>query len=276
MATDAYITSNGLKIHLLILEDQKTSPVIIFVHASGFYAQHYMEFLTLLNQRGFNVIGLDLEGHGKSEGERGDFTFKEVVRNIYDTTTYAIENYGSRVGIMGTSQGGIATFYSLSADKRLKSGVCHCAAILSERQSDCILPTRGRILKPFVKLFGRLHFIKFNLWTYINRYTFYLQPEKLKALKKDPYFVKSYTLRSLHSLATASPPEKIENIKTPIMFIHPETDGIFPMEYMRSLYDKLTCPKRFEVIPGMKHMFLEENPGAVIDILDKWFTETLK
>ncbi|MDD4907816.1 MAG: alpha/beta fold hydrolase [Candidatus Omnitrophica bacterium] len=276
MAKDAYINSSGLKIHLLILEDQKDSPVIIFVHASGFYAQHYIELLTLLNQRGFNVIGVDLEGHGKSEGKRGDFTFKEVVGNIYDTTTYAIENYNGRIGIIGTSQGGMASFYALSADKRLKSGCCHCAAILSERQSDCILPIRGRILKPFVKLFGKLHFLKLNLWTYIDRYTFYLKPERLRALKKDPYFVRSYTMRSLHSLATAGPPKKIEAIKTPIMFIHPDNDGIFPMEYMRSLFDKLTCYKRFEVIPGMKHMFLEEHPEAAIDTIDKWFKETLK
>lgn len=226
-AKDAYITSIGIKIHLLILEDQKTSPVIIFVHASGFSAQHYMEFLILLNQRGFNVIGVDLEGHGKSGGKRGDFSFKEVVTNVYDTITYAIENYGSRVGIIGTSQGGIAVFYSLASDKRLKSGICHCAAIISERQSD------GSKLKRFV-------------------------------------------LRSLYSLATDSPPEKIGDIKTPIMFIHPDNDGIFPMEYMRSLYDKLTCLKRFEVIPGMKHMFLEEHPGTAIDIVDKWFKETLK
>ncbi len=276
MAKDAYITSNGLKIHLLILEDKKTSPVVIFVHASGFYAQHYIQFLTMLNERGFNVIGVDLEGHGKSEGKRGDFTFKEVVANIYDTVTFARENYNDSIGVMGTSQGGMACFYSLAADKRLKSGVCHCAAILSERQSECILPVRGKILKPFVKILGRLHFLRMNLWAYIDRYTFYVKQEKLRDLKKDPYFVRSYTFRSLHSLATASPPEKIENIKTPIMFLHPENDGIFPMEYMRSIFDKLTCVKRFEVVPGMKHMFLEENPGIAIDVVDKWFKETLK
>jgi len=277
MAKDAYITSNGIKIHLLILESQPNSPVLIFLHATGFYAEYYNTLLTLLNERGFTVIGLDLQGHGRSEGKRGDFILLEAVQNVRDTVTFAIKNYNDKVGIIGTSQGGIISLYSLCSDKRLKSAVCHCAAILSERQADCIIPARAKILKHIVRLAGRFtKRMRMNLWTYIDRYTFYIESQKLKDLKKDPLFVRTYTVRSLYSLATSSPPGKIENIKTPVMFIHPECDGIFPVEYIRSIFDKLTCHKRFEIIPGMRHMFLAENPDTAIDILDSWLKETLK
>jgi len=277
MAKDVYITSNGIKIHLFILEAQVASPVIIFIHATGFYAQYYIDLLSMLNQRGFTVIGVDLQGHGRSEGRRGDFTIPEAVQNIRDVTSFAIQNYNDRIGIFGTSQGGIITFYALGVDTRLKSAMCQGAAILSEKQAACILPRRGKILKYFVLTIGRfIKWFRIYLWAYIDRHTFYVEEKRLKELGQDPLFVRTYTFRSLHSLATSPPPYKIENIKTPVMFIHAENDGIFPLSYMRSLYDKLTCSRKLEVIPGEKHMFLVEHPAAAIDIIDQWFKETLK
>jgi pimeloyl-ACP methyl ester carboxylesterase len=278
MAKDVYITSNALKIHLLIFESPSPdSPVIVFIHATGFYAQYYSDLLSLLNQRGFTVIGMDLQGHGKSEGRRGDFTIKEVVQNVRDVVTFAIQNYSGNVGIFGASQGGIITFYVLGVDTRIKSAVCQGAAVLSERQADCILPRRGKILKRLVLVFGRFtKRLRLTLWSYIDRHTFYVEEKRLKELGNDPFFVRTYTFRSLHSLATSSPPSKIEDIKTPVMFIQPENDGIFPLPYIRSLYDKLACFKKLEVIPGEKHMFLVEHPGVAVDIIAKWFKETLK
>jgi alpha-beta hydrolase superfamily lysophospholipase len=277
---EEHIRSRGLRLHLDVYQREDDVPTILFVPGTGSHARCYAEFLFQLHRQGFRVVGIDLQGHGLSEGVRGSFTIEELVENIYDVTTWAVERYGEKVGIGGSSLGGILTFYAVANDARLKSAVCHNVAVLSE--PDCLRVTRApkalRTILPLSRLGARLlPELRLTIWLYLDLQAITDEPRILEAFVDDPLTMQALPLRSIVSQSQAPPTKPIEEIKTPTMVLHAEGDRIFPLDYCRAIYDRLTCRKRFELIPGTDHLvfappYLDLSLPPVAD----WFRETLR
>jgi alpha-beta hydrolase superfamily lysophospholipase len=276
---EEHVGSRELRLHLDVYEREDSVPTILFVPGTGAHARCYAEFLFQLHGQGFRVVGIDLQGHGLSEGVRGSFTVEELVENIYDVTTWAIERYGERVSVSGSSLGGILAFYAAANDPRLKSAVCHNVAVLSE--PDCLRPTRApnllQTILPLSRLAARLlPKLRLTVWLYLDPQAITDAPRLLETFVDDPLTMQALPLRSIVSQSQAAPARTIEKIETPIMILHAERDCIFPLDYCQAIYDRLTCPKRFELIPGADHLvfappYLNRSLPPVAD----WFRETL-
>jgi hypothetical protein len=65
---ETYIDANGYKLHLIIGSAGKHAPTLVFIPGTTAYAKVYYQFLYDMYRRGFNVIGFDPRGHGKSSG----------------------------------------------------------------------------------------------------------------------------------------------------------------------------------------------------------------
>src|SRR5688500_17842575 len=55
---------------------------VVFVGGLSNHALGYADFQYQLSRRGWNVVGVDLRGHGRSSGKRGDFTIEMVVEDL--------------------------------------------------------------------------------------------------------------------------------------------------------------------------------------------------
>ena len=79
MLKHSFIDCRGTPLHLAIYETGSDAPAIIFIHGMSMHAGSYIDtlpgadFLGALSGQGFNVIGIDLQGHGRSGGPRGSF-----------------------------------------------------------------------------------------------------------------------------------------------------------------------------------------------------------
>jgi alpha-beta hydrolase superfamily lysophospholipase len=276
---EEYVGSRGLRLHLDVYQREDEAPTVLFVPGTGAHARCYAEFLFRLHTQGFRVVGIDLQGHGLSEGVRGSFTIEELAENIYDVTTWAVERYGKNVGISGSSLGGILAFYAVANDPRLRSAVCHNVAVLSEL--DCLRLTRApnllRTILPLGRLAARLlPELRLTIWLYLAPQVITEDPRILEIFIDDPLTLQTLPLRSIVSQSQAEPARPIEEIETSIMVLHAEGDRIFPLDYCRAIYDRLTCPKRFELIPGADHLvfappYLERSLPPLAD----WFRKTL-
>jgi fermentation-respiration switch protein FrsA (DUF1100 family) len=112
---------------------------------------------------------------------------------------------------------------------------------------------------------------------YLNPQTMTDEPRVLETFVDDPLTLQDLPLRSLISQSEAAPARRIEEIETPIMVLHAEGDRIFPLDYCRTIYDRLTCPKRFELIPEADHLvFAPPYLDRSLPPLVGWFGETLK
>lgn len=274
--TEDQLESEDNRLHVDIYEVGKEAPTIVFVPGTAIYALCYGEFLYKLGQSGYNIIGLDPRGHGRSEGERGDYSIEELMTDIGNTVTYAINRFNDKVSLIGSSQGGILSFYMAAKDERIKSVVCQNIADLASPETLKLVkyPSITRMLKPFIMNLG-------NGKSQIP-VTSYIDLDKIKVryfgtakkfMETDPLVLKTISLRALRSLASAPVPKPVEEIKVPVMVISGTADTIFPVNYTQWLFDKLTCKKRLQLYEGLDHAMLHENVDVVLPAVLEWLRE---
>ena len=279
------IDYQGIPLHLTIYESGTQAPNLIFIHGMSMHAGAYAftipnaNFLAALSAEGFNVIGLDLQGHGRSGGVRGLFTYRELMGNIQRTTDYVLEHYNDRVGITGTSMGGVLSFYAAIEDKRIKSVVCHNVVDLRDvrpifylKRHFLLLPLL-KILKPFASL---LTWLPVPIVAYIEPKDVFDKRENFQYIVKDPFMTWAYRCSSWISVFYY-PDDKpaIELQKAPVRIIDGEQDNIFPVSYTHTFYERLQCQKDFVVVPGTKHMLLLEHINIAVPLITEWFKRAL-
>src|SRR5664280_3775281 len=59
---------------MIISPGEHTKAVIIMVHGLGEHIQRYLAWAGLFKNEGIAFIGLDLPGHGRSDGRRGSIS----------------------------------------------------------------------------------------------------------------------------------------------------------------------------------------------------------
>ncbi len=279
-----YIKSNDRQIHLDIYgRDENLHTTVIFIHGTAVYSRFYADFLYGLYQKGYRVVAPDLPGHGLSAGIRGHFDMKLLTSTIFDVTTYVIEQFGSSVVIMGSSLGGITSLYCIANDDRIKAGICHNAAILSEGAHKRIVKVGVgyRILKPLVPMLARIMpTFHISVWTYLNFENLYQDKslqEKMDFVLTDKLISDKYTLRALATQMRASLARPIEEIETPIMILNSDNDVLFSVEYMQEIFNRLekSGNKRLEIIRNAAHLVLQEKKGESLEKIINWLNEVL-
>jgi pimeloyl-ACP methyl ester carboxylesterase len=276
---------NKIPLHLTIYEIDVQAPSLIFIHGMSMHAGAYAftvpnaNFLAALSAEGFNVIGLDLQGHGHSGGVRGLFTYHELMGNIQRTVDYVLEQYNDRIGIVGTSMGGVLSFYAAIEDSRIKSVVCHNVVDLRDVRPIFYLK-RHFLLLPLLKLLKPvapfLTWLPFPIVTYIEPKDVFDKKDNFQYIVKDPYMTWNYRCSSWISVFYY-PDDKpaIESQKAPIRIIDGQQDKIFPVAYTHAFYERLRCQKDLAIVPRTKHMLLLEHINIAVPLVAEWFLRTL-
>jgi len=273
-------TKDGTKLAIeMILEAGPGRPTVVFMPGTNAYALLYGEFLTALADAGLNVIGFDPRGHGRSEGRGGSYTLPELVADFAEVVEYAQSQMDGPILAAGSSQGGIAAFYLAASGAPIAGAICHNAADLSDPSSARLTryPRLGRLFKP--ALLGLAKFlpeVRVPMSAYLD-----LKKEPVrgmgnahKVLHQDPLLVPYVRLKTLASLGSAALARPVEAIETPVLFLQAGADTIFPTEYMTTLYQRLTCPKRMHIYPGLPHYLVVDHIEMVVADVVGWIGET--
>jgi alpha-beta hydrolase superfamily lysophospholipase len=130
-----WVTSGDLRLHLDVIEADGKRPTVVFMPGTNAYAVLYGEFLAALADKGYNIVGFDPRGHGRSEGARGSYTLPELMADMRAAVRYARNRFGEPVVVSGSSQGGIAAFYLAAEGYPVAGAVCHNLADLGDPAS---------------------------------------------------------------------------------------------------------------------------------------------
>jgi len=100
--------------------------VVIFVHGLGEHIQRYSHWYTALSEEGIAFAGVDLPGHGLSDGSRGNISSydltDEMIEILFESVTKTF--MGIPVFLYGHSLGGgIVTDYLIRKDLKLSGAV---------------------------------------------------------------------------------------------------------------------------------------------------------
>jgi len=178
---------------------------------------------------GYNILLFDLRTHGHSEGEFVTFGYKE--QDDIEAVVYYIKNRkdieNKKIALVGHSMGA-ATAILLSAKKPLLDALISIACYSSvEEDMDYWVTHIAKLPKfPFV-YFGKKMF--------------------RDALKIDFKLI--------------NPIDHIQDIKTPVFFLHGTKDDVSPYRSSERLFEKAREPKKLWIIENAKHETLYENAG---------------
>lgn len=274
-----YVYSGGHNVHVDVLEFSKQAPTIVFVPGTAIYAMCYAEILYKIAQRGYNIVGLDPRGHGRSEGPRGDYTITEIIKDVENVIGYAQKRFNNDVSLLGSSQGGIVSFYVAAKNSgRIRTAVCQNFADLTAPETVQLSrhPRLMRYLRPtFLKYGHVIESTQIPIALYLE-----LETVKVKYfgnaknfMENDPLALQTISFRALKSLANTALPRPVEEIKTPVMVFQGTDDTIFPINYTQQIYDRLNCKKHFQIFEGMDHAIMTEEPDVLVDPIVNWLDD---
>lgn len=269
--------AGNLSLSLKCFEKGKGAPNILWVVGTGCYALYLAELGYHMHLRGFNTFGVDFQGHGDSEGKRGGFTLSELVRNCIDAVAYIRDNYNGRVGAVGVSMGGFITLYLGLSDSAVKSIVCLNPGVVTEKAFRDEV-TRLRKAPPLAGAVARV-FPKMMIPT--ERCVDFMglagteEKGHVETYLNDPAIVRRYTLRAVMSLISTPPPNPVEELSMPTMFLAPIRDALMSISYVRSLYDRLPTIKKKLIEVDGSHYWMSSHPREAAKVICDWFQDTL-
>lgn len=234
-------------------ENQYKLPTIIFIHGITSAKEHNLHYAYLFAEKGFRVILPDALFHGEREGS---FSQKDIYTHFWEIVIKTIQEINTikeyyvqsgltdpqRIGLAGTSMGGIVTLGAL---------------------------TQYRWIKAAASLMGMPAYEQFSLWQ-IDQFQKqgYSIPFSEGQIADQLAILRDYDL-SLH-------PEKLEN--RPLLFWHAKNDPIVPYSLTFKFFESI---KDDYSINPEKLMFLsEEHAGHKVSRIGlkatvEWFEKSL-
>lgn len=116
------------------LPDDEPRAVVCLVHGLGEHSSRYGQLAQRFNDKGFAVFALDMRGHGKSGGTRGDLRFPQAIADVGELLDQAQAQYpGVPVFLYGHSLGGLITMtYTVQNRPDITGQVASAPALDSE------------------------------------------------------------------------------------------------------------------------------------------------
>ena len=195
-------------------------------------------------ERGYNVLLLDLRGHGKSEGNYIGMGWYDRL-DVIDWINYLIEkNSKSKILLFGISMGGATTMMTTGEElpENVKLAIADCGYT--------------------------------SVWDEF-RY-------QLKQIYRLPEFPALYAADSIckiknnFSFKEASAIKQLKKSKTPTLFIHGSEDTYVPFKMLDIVYEAASCPKEKLVIKNAGHcMSRNTNPELYWNTIDNFIKKYL-
>ena len=257
------------QVHLEVQAAADGAPSIVFSPGIGGHARFYLPVLGKLCDEGFNVVGIDRPGHGLSEGRRGDCTIEQILDVVEDSVRYARERFGGPVVLMGSSLGGIISWYSLTREPDVDAVVCHNIAHPSVYHEPSVRPKvaalkRLRRIAPFAGV---------PIKQIANFDEVAQTPEVLDYFDSevDKTWCWKISARSAASLFEYEPPVDWSRVATPALVLVGGDDDMVSAEFTERVLAASRPPNcELRVLPGMGHMIFLDHLHESLPVVVDW------
>lgn len=229
-------TSDKVKIAINHYRAQADKVVII---APGWTMSKDSKFIRRISQKFskfFDVISMDFRGHGKSSGF---YTFSsDEPQDLVTVINYAKKIY-NKIYLIGFSMGGAISIINSAINKNVDKLIAVSA------------PHSFAKIKHFMWL---KDFFKNEFNKYESRILLTLRPHPF--LKKN-----------------IRPIDVVDMLEVPTLFIAGESDPIIRLTDTKSLYDKATCQKHFEIFKNCNHAedLIFQDKDKFVNVCMEWF-----
>ncbi len=237
-------TSDGQTLFLRKWEPQGETvrnQAVLILHGITAHSGPYSMIGDPLSKAGFTVYGLDLRGHGLSDGVRGDYPSKDrFVKDICETIAFTKQLHDAVV-LLGHSLGVLSSIHAMNSCLENIDGV--------------ILLSGARTIRPeaYPKM-SVLQKLKIGLWSLVSpsKPVIKYGRDGMVGLD-DPLFNFRYTLRFMRMM-NHKDMEIPKELYIPFFVGIGDSDELFSVDSCRELFEEIPSDqKEFHVFPGVTH-----------------------
>lgn len=211
---------DGYKLSGYEVFQSPSSEWFICIHGYSGNATNMVMHMDHLVKLGYNILAVDLRGHGRSEGKYYGLGYLDQF-DIAKWIDYATnKSQCDRVNLFGISMGGATALMA--------------AAYTPDRVSKIITDSAPA---DFVSMFTRILSGKFRALT----------PLVIGTVSLYNRIFAGYWLRD------ASAASVVSKITAPVLFIHGQSDGFVPVSMVGQLYNECNAPKSRLIIENADH-----------------------
>jgi alpha-beta hydrolase superfamily lysophospholipase len=217
---------------------------IAIVHGGLEHSGHYKYLVDSLLEKGFALTGLDLRGHGRSEGKRGHVMDWNEIREDMGFYLSKLEKEfpGKPLFLFGHSMGGaIALDYSLRRSPAL-SGVILSGAAISTAIYNSILISASRLVSAF-----------FPSLTVNLNYDFSIlsrDPSVVEEYVNDPLVLSTNSLRfaTEYLKTVAWVRDHPSDWKLPLLMLYGSEESFVSLEDINKFFGDVSCEDKELII----------------------------
>lgn len=153
MNTLSLLNQENLRLHLAEWPVDQPRAVVALVHGQGEHIGRYDHLATWYNRHGVAVVGLDLQGYGRSEGRRGHTRDLEA---LFDDIALLLQEAARRypevpLFLYGHSMGGnLALHYTVRRQPALRGLIATSPWIRLAFEAPVLKVMAGRLLRRFM------------------------------------------------------------------------------------------------------------------------------
>lgn len=253
------VSGTGIHYSLGTLFTPARGPTVVFVHGAGGAQEQWRLQLRHLGSR-WNMLAMDLPGHGESRGEgyRTIEDYRDFIRDLLETLEI------SRTVLVGHSMGGgIAQRFSLAYPRRLAALVLVGTGARLRVHPDILASIRRGDLEETGRLISRWAYSEDALPATVAQGAEAFARNTASTLEGD--FLACDTFDAM---------EEISAIRVPTLVVCGEGDRLTPVKYARFLHQRIPGAM-LATIPAAGHMVMLEKPVEFNRILTAFLEEHL-
>jgi alpha-beta hydrolase superfamily lysophospholipase len=264
-----WLPYKGRRIHLEVHPAKPGAPTFVIAPGLGDHARRHLALAAALGEHGYGAIAVDRQGHGISEGRRGDATLEDDLGVIELVIAYARARARSPVVLLGDSLGGIMSWYLLTSEPDIDAAICHCIAH-PDVHPDPSYRYKEPLLKALAAVVPRAPVSVRQVADYDN---VALDPVTKRYFddEVDPLFNFKVTARSVASYLGFRPRVSWEQVAIPVLVIIGAADGMVTPEFTREAFDRAHPPDAaYATVPGAGHQLFLDDLGAALPEVLAW------
>ena len=211
-------SADGTQLHISTWEPAEYRHTLLITHGLAEHMGRYQHVAEFFTAAGYRVVGLELRGHGDSEGKRGHV---DAWARYGEDLAAALAHIGAPCVVLAHSMGGLVVLDHLRSLPHTPTGVIATNPLLGVRVE---APAIKLALAGFLSRFLPWLSLSNELETsYISR-----DPEVVKAYEQDPRVYSTITPRwftemrdAMARVAQAAPEQKV-----PLLMVTSDADRI--------------------------------------------------
>ncbi len=273
---EVLVPSGGVPIALSVWEPPAgAAPVrgaVVFVPGTAVHPLFYEELLDGLSSAGWAVVGVHLEGHGKSPRVHRTMRLARAVQNVRDAVAWAHAHGLGPLVLMGSSQGSLLALLACTddpcapADGAVVGVLAH--NVVEPHGADGVRITRfaplaslHRPIRAAISAAARVApDLPVPIVAYLDPRRVFTTAGTTAQFMLDPLCLRSYPLRFLADLVDADTAALHDGrLRVPVTVVTASGDRLFPLAATREAAAALRAPTvRVVVLDAACHLVLNE------------------